>query len=126
MHRGATGALEPVYVLAQQCACQRRGMKILENVGARREQEKKRKDYAGQVWLRALRKGPLTSKLANRKTGKIMYAMRTLPTSIRKWRHIGSKSRGSPQLEGKRKASVGLVGLQACRLAARGPGTPEF
>eukprot|EP00983_Pelagomonas_calceolata_P114310 1160080-Pelagomonas_calceolata.AAC.17 len=25
---------------------------------------KKRKDYAGQVWLRALRKGPLTSKLA--------------------------------------------------------------
>eukprot|EP00983_Pelagomonas_calceolata_P007874 257505-Pelagomonas_calceolata.AAC.1 len=28
------------------------------------KKRKKRKDYASQVWLRALRKGPLTSKLA--------------------------------------------------------------
>eukprot|EP00983_Pelagomonas_calceolata_P124088 1161071-Pelagomonas_calceolata.AAC.11 len=36
--------------------------------------EKKRKDYAGQVWLRALRKGPLTSKLARASPRRFAYA----------------------------------------------------
>eukprot|EP00983_Pelagomonas_calceolata_P060917 1146583-Pelagomonas_calceolata.AAC.4 len=38
-------------------------------------------------------------------------ALKTLPTSIKERRHIGSKSRESPSPEGKRKASVGLVGF---------------
>eukprot|EP00983_Pelagomonas_calceolata_P073041 1151981-Pelagomonas_calceolata.AAC.8 len=48
----------------------------------------------------------------------------TLPTSIKDRRHIGSKSRESPSPEGKREASVGLVG--SWQHAAPGTRTSAF
>eukprot|EP00983_Pelagomonas_calceolata_P035732 1118660-Pelagomonas_calceolata.AAC.2 len=46
-----------------------------------------------------------------RKKRTIRYTVRTLPTSTKERRYIGSKSHESPSSEGKREASEGLVGF---------------
>eukprot|EP00983_Pelagomonas_calceolata_P038123 1136681-Pelagomonas_calceolata.AAC.11 len=71
----------------------------------------KRKDYASQVQMRALRKGPLTSKLARASPS----AERNRPSG-NSMRRDCSKSRESPSSDSKKEAYVGLVSSGRMRL----------